>query len=64
MTIDKAEKETLSDGSEVLYLELLYTHEGKQHRIHEIIQTQERLDEFLASIGYPPGAMKLAQGRK
>lgn len=58
--VDKAEKDTLKDGREILALQLVATDaNGKEHRIYEVIQTQERLDQFLVSVGFPPGAMKL-----
>lgn len=56
-TVKNAQKDTLSDGSEVLFLELL-KEDGEI--IHDIIRTQEKLDEFLVSIGYPAGSMTLA----
>jgi hypothetical protein len=60
--IDKAEKDVLSDGREVLCLELLVKDEkGQEHRVYDVIETQEKLDEFLVSLGFRPGAMKLKQ---
>jgi hypothetical protein len=58
--VDKAEKDILSDGREVLCLQLIVTHEdGRQERIYDVIETQQKLDEFLSAIGLPPGSMKL-----
>lgn len=61
-TVKKCALDTLSDGSEVLFIEIeCRGRDNKPHTIHEVITTQARLDELLVSIGYPPGAMKLAQ---
>lgn len=58
--VDKAEKDVLKDGREILILQLLaMDDEGIEHRIYDVIETQETLDQFLISIGYPPGSMKL-----
>jgi hypothetical protein len=59
--VEKAEKDILSDGREILYVTLLFRENGKEHRVYDVIQTQEKLDTFLVSIGYPPGSMKLGK---
>lgn len=59
-TVKKCQKDTLSDGSEVLFVEFeCQDAQGKTHIVHDVIQDQERLDSFLVSIGYSAGAMKL-----
>lgn len=59
-TVKKCHKDTLSDGSEVLFVEWEFNdQEGKSHIVHDVIKDQERLDQFLLSIGYPAGSMKL-----
>ena len=58
--IDKAEKDILGDGREILTLQLIITDDnGVEHRVYDVIETQAKLDRFLVSIGYPPGSMKL-----
>lgn len=59
-TVKKCAKDTLSDGSEVLFVELEFQgKDGKPRIVHDVIKDQARLDAFLVSIGYEAGAMTL-----
>ena len=58
--VKKCHKDTMSDGSEVLFVEAQARGPDNQpHTFHDVITTQARLDQFLLSLGYQPGAMKL-----